>query len=331
MQEDEYIHPLIYRERDTLIAKSTYHCWQQLMRRGWWLTTLDDDAFMAPRGEQARALMITLEIPSRMEAELSYLASIEAIFPQPRRAIPDWELPTPRPFRAYDLSPGVRDRCARALYDIRVALRRSRRPYIAFSGGKDSTALLLLVHAADPAIPLMWADDELEFPESLALMERTLHRFGSQFRIVQGGTIHGGWFRPWCEPPYWREPLPAMEWIGRPMDEWARDAGFDLTFLGLRADESKGRAKHLLSAGPIYRRRNGLVCCPLWDWNEAHVWDLIRAAGADYNAAYDRYEELGLNPSLRRVGPLPLAPRSTLAAGWPDLLARLEDRYGPRW
>ena len=42
-------------------------------------------------------------------------------------------------------------------------------------------------------------------------------------------------------------------------------------------------------------------------------------------------EEAGIDARRQRVGPLPLVPRATLEACWPELLPRLEARYGPRW
>lgn len=61
------------------------------------------------------------------------------------------------------------------------------------------------------------------------------------------------------------------------------------------------------------------------------MWKLIRTTGADYNAAYDRYREIGLPPERQRIASLPRSPRDTLARGWPELLDRLEARYGPHW
>jgi len=46
---------------------------------------------------------------------------------------------------------------------------------------------------------------------------------------------------------------------------------------------------------------------------------------------YDRYREIGLPPERQRIASLPRSPRDTLARGWPELLDRLEARYGPHW
>ena len=61
------------------------------------------------------------------------------------------------------------------------------------------------------------------------------------------------------------------------------------------------------------------------------MWALIAGWGLAYSAAYDVMERIGIPRRRQRVGPLPLAPRSQLEAGWPDVLARLETRYQRRW
>lgn len=328
--EAEYIPPSIQRDGDTLIARRTWDTWPYFARRGWWLGDAGPEDRDLP-GEHQKVYRIHLSAPSRMEAELEWLRKIHAHFPLFRTEAEDWELPTPRAFRGIELSWGLRNYVARAVADIRRALQRSKRGYIAFSGGKDSTALAALVFAARPTVPLIWSDDELEFPESVEFMERTKARYGDQFRSIAGISTHAGWFRTWSDQPYWRDPLPDAARTTMNMVEWALREGFDLTFLGLRGDESKVRARHLEAVGPIYERRSGLVCAPLWNWDADRVWEFIRALNLDYNRAYDRYAELELDPVLWRVGPLPLSPRDTLARGWPDLLARLEARYGKRW
>lgn len=72
----------------------------------------------------------------------------------------------------------VHDRAALALYQrlpledkIRLSLDRIKdwlevypESYISFSGGKDSTVLLDLVHQVDPSIPVVYCDTRLEYP-----------------------------------------------------------------------------------------------------------------------------------------------------------------------
>jgi len=220
-----------------------------------------------------------------------------------------------------------------ALTLVARALRSCRRPYIAFSTGKDSVALTGLVHHLNPDVQLVWSDDELELPETVAYMDRLRAIAGSQLICTLGWARHAGWFDPWSDQPFWRDPLPGTLCIEQDVDDWQAGGGYDLTFTGLRMSENRRRRDWLVQAGPLYHVRTGtgLRCCPLWDWTEDDVWALIATWRLAYNRAYDRMDEIGIPRNAQRVGPLPLARRAQLEAGWPDLLERLERRYGRRW
>jgi len=328
-----------------IVVYRAYDCWNRLMARGYTMRTdIDFNPFKIGEArhreddgesEGFKVWAKRYGPQSEGDAEMAWLAStLNAIteFPaQPKRPS---ELPTPRAFASADFGRGgLRDKVAVAADIIRKALAREavHRPYVSFSGGKDSTVLLALVHAVRSDVPVIWSDDELEFPESVAFIESLRYNVQGPFRIVAGHATHAYWFTSWRDAPYWREPLEGTEAIPGLLTDWAQGEGYDLTFLGLRGDESKNRAAFLAEAGPIYHRRGGIVCVPLRDWGDDDIWQFIHATGTPYNAAYDRYQEINLDLPLWRVGPLPLAPRNTLSEGWPEMLARLEARYGPRW
>lgn len=221
-----------------------------------------------------------------------------------------------------------------AIGDVRRAFAITRKPraYVAFSGGKDSIATAALVHYVRDDVPLVWSDDELEFPETVELMEFLRLAAPDHFLAYQAVSIHAGWFGPWRSSPYFRDPLPGTRISDLPYDQALRRDGYNLTFLGVRAAESGKRRGWLLSAGANYHAKDGGVrSCPMAGWSTDDVWALIAGWGLGYNRAYARFEALGLPDFRWRVGPLPLVPRDTLADGWPDLLERLETRYGPKW
>lgn len=227
----------------------------------------------------------------------------------------------------------VRGKIVAALAAVSHALARTRRPYVAFSGGKDSLVTLALVHRVNPDVPLIWSDDELEYPETVRYMAAMQELAGEQLRVTLGWAEHAGWFRSWQDRPYWREPLPGAIRAGRDSDEWAAREGYDLVCMGLRMDESQIRRGSLGARGPVYTVARGVRtrCCPLWDWSADDVWAVIAGWGLPYNPAYDILTDIGIARDKQRVGPLPLTPRRYLADGWPDLLERLEARYRRRW
>lgn len=222
---------------------------------------------------------------------------------------------------------------ARARAAIRAALRDAARPYVAVSGGKDSAAVAHLVLSERPDVTLLWSDDELEYPETVALMTALKDRHGAQLVTALGWAEHAGWFRPWTDRPLWRDPLPGTRTAGMDADDWMATRGHDLTLLGTRAEESRVRAAWLVEHGPTYRVRGGtgVRCCPLWDWPVGYVYAYLERVGVALNGAYAVLERIGVPEELRRVGPLPLARRDDLAAGWPALYDRLVARYGHRW
>jgi 3'-phosphoadenosine 5'-phosphosulfate sulfotransferase (PAPS reductase)/FAD synthetase len=220
-----------------------------------------------------------------------------------------------------------------AMAAIKQALRGRSRPYVALSGGKDSAVVRHLVERVRSDVTLFWSDDELEFPESVELMERTMAEVGNRLMIAFGWAQHAGWFTPWMEMPFWRDPLYGTEIADMDADDWMAGRGHDVTFLGTRADESKVRAAWLEANGPVYEVTSGtgLRCCPIWDWPTDYVYQYAEREGIVLNAAYATMQAAGVELERRRVGPLPLVPGDTLARGWPDLYDRLVDRYGNRW
>lgn len=214
---------------------------------------------------------------------------------------------------------------------IAEALRTMARPYVAFSGGKDSLVTLALVRQQRPDVAVVWSDDELIEPETLPYLRALAATWRLDLTIVAGFARHAGWFDPWRHDPPFRAPDPAMLRIGRRTEEWARDVGFDGAFLGLRAQERAYRAHNARQRGPLYAMPDGWRSQPLAWWTLADVWAAIGAWDLPYNPAYDTLAAAGVPRDQQRVGPLPLAPGWVLRAAWPDLHRRLIARYGDRW
>ena len=238
-------------------------------------------------------------------------------------------------------SAALRDRVERAREEIMEFLEtRASRPYIAYSGGKDSQAAAHLVHSVNPRVPLFYSDDEFILADYAAHMEAERRRWGESLIYVQGATLHAGWHTPWADAPYWREPPPDMVDMPVRREDWfaelRRRWGFDGMILGVRAAESLYRADYLGEEGaPRRRHRWGLAeCDPIAHWTDEQVWEYIREREIPYCAVYDRQEEAGVSLHKRRLGPMAWTMFVNARFVWtayPDEYVRAVRRYGARW
>lgn len=210
---------------------------------------------------------------------------------------------------------------------VRDALLHAKNWYCAVSGGKDSTVMLDLVRSVQPDVVAIWADDELEHEESVTFLTETLH----DVTVCSGFARHAGWFDPWRDKPYFREPLLGMIWTHDRTEPWSWRVGYDGCFVGLRKQEATRRRISLNRFGSLHRVEMGQWrCSPLASWDVADVWAYIAGRELPYNPVYDRLTEIGVPREKQRVGPLPLAPGWHLRLGWPQLYERLLARYGRR-
>lgn len=219
---------------------------------------------------------------------------------------------------------------------IRQGLTLSHAPYLAFSGGKDSTVLLHLVQAQAPTIPVVWSDDEWEYPETVAFVAAVRAGLAAgQLRIITAPITHAPGFTSWAaDRPWLRQPDPSALWYNAPMggmQAHARAQGYDAVFLGLRADESRERRLRLTQAGPVawvQGTQMGHVSPLAW-WSTDDVWAYILAHDLAYNPVYDRLSAFGVPPQYQRVGPLAqrrvlgYGQLATLQRGWPVLFNQL--------
>lgn len=203
---------------------------------------------------------------------------------------------------------------------VRKALKQCQKPYVAFSGGKDSTVTADIVRRFLPDIPCIWGDDEWYLPETKAYIDRCKKR-GINVIQIKNKTKHTDFFT-------------SHEKGGIKHSEWIKKQGYDAVFMGLRAEESNSRRIMLRKYGPVHKAKDGLLHInPIAWWTIDAVWAYIVSNNLDYNKAYDRLSELGIPPKKQRIGPLAVdrvlqfGQISILKRGWPDLFQRFADKY----
>lgn len=210
-------------------------------------------------------------------------------------------------------------------------LSQSQKPYIAFSGGKDSTVLLSIVRAIDSSVVALMNHEEWLYPETTEFIETIPNLvkiisplYHSQFFTSWGkgkpNTLPSNsiWFDPGRSPK-------AYHFIG--VQGWARKENYDCAFIGLRKEEAKYREIHLSKHGKFFYCNADKIneANILADWSVEDIWTYLLANKVPYNRVYDRLCELNIPLHLQRVGPLAVdrvlgfGQMAVLKRGWPDL------------
>jgi len=203
---------------------------------------------------------------------------------------------------------------------IASALAKDAIPHVALSGGKDSTIVFEMVEKQYPGIAAVWSDDEWWLPETLEYIQRLQMR-GDDVRQIRTNDEHADWFKV------------SGDFNG--IQDYARQQGWGLTFLGLRQEESTIRKIHLRKYGALFlAKSDGLWHCnPIHNWTWRDVWAYIVSRELDYNKAYDKLEQLGVQPERQRLGPLAVervlgyGQLAILKQGWPELFNRFAAEF----
>jgi phosphoadenosine phosphosulfate reductase len=233
------------------------------------------------------------------------------------------------------LRTGVAARAAAAVEAIAAHLA-AHHGYVAWSGGKDSTALVALTRQVDPEVPVCFFDSGLEFPETRAYITDLASRWRLNLHPIPATPdalsvliASGRWNH---DAPTPIGPVPDLHeaLIVRP-SQVAHDRYGPGELWGLRAGESRTRRVALGRAGGAITRRDGTVACgPLWRWRTEDVWAELARRGIPENPVYSKLRRLGADQRSLRVGlvvdgnGLEHGRVTWLRRGWPELYARLE-------
>jgi len=157
--------------------------------------------------------------------------------------------------------------------------------YVAWSAGKDSTALvhLVCVEAGIPARAMSIKDD-LDFPGEEDYLRELAARFSIDLEIVRPSFSLQEWIKEHVLDPagdmHSRNTELSQAAFYALVDAYRRERGMPGVYLGLRAEESRNRKRNRLWNGPIYRKQDGeTVCQPLCDWRGIDVYAYLFARG----------------------------------------------------
>ena len=187
--------------------------------------------------------------------------------------------------------------------DVRTALEMYDKPYVAFSGGKDSSVMLSLVIKQDPNIMIFhWDYGRYYIPREME------HSFIDNAMKMGAKNI-----RVRTSKLYEREKRDAQNVLGRIMLGYAvpglRKEGFNACFLGLRKEESckrKRRINGLFEFGEITN------VFPVMNLTWKDVYAYIVANNLPYPSFYDErakifgYDQVRLvtffDPEFEKLG-----------------------------
>ena len=184
--------------------------------------------------------------------------------------------------------------------------RADDRPWvIAFSGGKDSTAVLQLVlnmltelSGYHKPLYVISSDTRVEAPNIVDYVERVLSAVQS-YADTNGLPLHTQIVRPTIEQTFWAKligrgyppPTRWFRWCTNNMkikparaaiDEIVREHGSVVLLLGSRTSESSTRSRAIASRAsnarglnPHHEIPNAFVMTPIVDWSTDEVWEFL--------------------------------------------------------
>ncbi len=166
---------------------------------------------------------------------------------------------------------------------IKEKSKLCQKPFVSWTGGKDSTLLVWLAHEAlGQPLPALFLDSGVEFPEIYHFVEK--------------------WSQEWNIPVFKeryevqtaeKARLNKIKALKKAKDKY----GFDLLFVGIRKDEHPVRSR-----AKIVEKRAGIKRVhPILDWTEKEVWQVIKKKGIPYCELYDKgYRSLGEKPFTQK-------------------------------
>jgi len=131
--------------------------------------------------------------------------------------------------------------------------KKKIRHILGLSGGKDSTALAVLLHKEIPQMEYFFCDTHKELPETYDYLERIKVRLGIEIHYLEAERG----FDHWMEVYGGVLPSPKMRWCTnfmkiRPLEKFVGDDEA-ITYIGIRADENRdGYISTKLNIQPVF-------------------------------------------------------------------------------
>lgn len=201
-------------------------------------------------------------------------------------------------------------RRTKELYD--EGIKRCDIAYIAFSGGKDSVALLDICHKVLPlSVPVVFSDTDMELPDTYKVWneiktcypEREFVTAKAKTSALENWRIFAPPSRTirWCCSVH--KSTPALMYLKKKLKKPAIKV---MAFVGVRGDESYSRSFYEDATDGV-KNASQMNRMPILDWGAHELWLYIFAYDLIINRAYKK--------GLTRVGCL-MCPESSEKYEW---------------
>lgn len=196
--------------------------------------------------------------------------------------------------RLYSKLPVFHRRVEEARDIIAEGVRVMRAPYLSCSFGKDSVVLLHLVTRHFPAIPVVFINSNYCFPDTYEIRNRFIREYGINLRELNQPHDYIEIIDQYGLPDdrTSQQQKKVVELLKKDLaNNWAKAAGFDGHFWGMRKEESKGRRVMLNTKGPLFYAEKASLwrCAPLANWRWEDIWAYIHTLGVPYSNIYDKH------------------------------------------
>lgn len=188
--------------------------------------------------------------------------------------------------------PDHRRRVDRAREIVDRALSLGLSACVMWSGGKDSTALAHLIRAhMGISLQTFSEKDDLDFPEEEQYIKSLAADHSIDLRVLRPEVSPAAWLAEngaslsGYDDLHSRAAELSRACFYRMVEEASNLYG--LTFLGLRAGESRGRAMNYATRGSLYRRMDGRwTCSPIASWEGVDVYAYLLSRGIELLPLY---------------------------------------------
>jgi phosphoadenosine phosphosulfate reductase len=209
---------------------------------------------------------------------------------------------------------------------IREALKQSKRPCVAFSGGKNSLVVLHLVLQRKPDVKVVFNNTGVEYPETVKFVRQIAKEWNLNFHEIKPKISFWKIVKKYGFPKPSRyrkdkEPMCCRLLKTQPTAEFYIKQHIDCYFTGISAFESRARLVRIAKYGLVtkvgYVGRNAklprkiIACYPVGLWTDRDIWRYIEENDLPVNPAYEKY-------GLERTG----CYCCTNYIGWEKVLSR---------